>query len=210
MHSLANIRPEPLAPSDLLLETERLRLRPLTEEDLDLGEAIFLDPEVVKYVGDLSTPEKLPGELRTATARGAGGRLGVWCVMNKVTGEKLGTSILLPLPIDEDETDWSLMVEDRYPAAEIEIGYMFKRSAWGQGYATEACTRQLRFAFEQTALADVVAVTDPQNFSSQHVLRKSGLRDRGLRLAYGDEDTPAFGVTREEWVRDQSAHNPSI
>ena len=35
MHSLANIRPEPLAPSDLLLETERLRLRPLTEEDLD-------------------------------------------------------------------------------------------------------------------------------------------------------------------------------
>ncbi len=27
MHSLANIRPEPLAPSDLLLETERLRLR---------------------------------------------------------------------------------------------------------------------------------------------------------------------------------------
>ncbi len=40
MHSLANIRPEPLAPSDLLLETERLRLRPLRDEDLDLGEAI--------------------------------------------------------------------------------------------------------------------------------------------------------------------------
>lgn len=203
MPSLANTHPEPLAASALVLETERLRLRPLCSDDLDLGEAIFLDPEVVKYVCELSTPESVPDELETACARGAGGRLGVWCVMDKATGEKLGTSVLLPLPIEEDDTDWSLVVEDRYPDAEIEIGYMFKRSAWGRGYATEACTRLLRFAFEHTHLEDVVACTDPQNHASQHVLRKSGLKDRGERRCYGTQ-VPAFGVTRREWMADNA------
>ncbi len=199
MPSLQSIRPEPLAASALVLETERLRLRPLCSGDLDLGEAIFLDPDVVKYVGGPSTPENLPGELETACTRGAGGRLGVWCVMDKTTGEKLGTAILLPLPIEEDDTNWSLVVEDRYPDAEIEIGYMLKRSAWGQGYATEACTRLLRFAFEHTALEEVVACTHPQNHASQHVLRKSGLKDRGVRRCYGTYE-PGFGITRREWM----------
>lgn len=204
VRSLANTRPEPLAASALVLETERLRLRPLNGDDLDLARAIFLDPEVVKYVCKLSAPENLPSELATASARGAGGRLGVWCVMDKASGEKLGTGILLPLPLEGEDTDWSQVTEDRYPDAEIEVGYMFKRTAWGRGYATETCGRLVRFAFEHTGLDEVVAVTDPDNHPSQHVLRKAGLRDRGLRRAYS-ELIPGFGVTRQEWESDQSA-----
>ena len=197
--SLANTRPEPLETAALVLETERLRMRPLGEEDLDLAHEIFLDPDVVRYVCELSKPENLASELETCTARGAGGRLGVWCVMDKASSEKLGTGVLLPLPLDEDDTDWSLLVEDRYPDAEIEIGYMLKRSAWGRGIATEVCTRLVRFAFEQTALAEVVACTDPENLASQNVLKKSGFTDVGLRRAYGTQ-CPGFLVTRQEWL----------
>lgn len=182
-----------------MLETERLRLRPLSLEDLDIGHELFLDPDVVKYVCELSTPESLPGELETATARGAGGRLGVWCVMAKETGEKLGTGILLPLPLEGDDTDWSEVVEERYPASEIEVGYVFKKSAWGRGFATEACRRLVHFFFEHTNLDELVAVTDPENFASQHVLKKAGLRDRGLRRAYSAE-VPGFGITRADWL----------
>ena len=197
--SLANTRPEPLETAALVLETERLRMRPLGEEDLDLAHEIFLDPDVVRYVCELSKPENLASELETCMARGAGGRLGVWCVMDKASSEKLGTGVLLPLPLDEDDTDWSLLVEDRYPDAEIEIGYMLKRSAWGRGIATEVCTRLVRFAFEQTALAEVVACTDPENLASQNVLKKSGFTDVGLRRAYGTQ-CPGFLVTRQEWL----------
>ena len=197
--SLANTRPEPLETCALVLETERLRMRPLGEEDLDLAHEIFLDPDVVRYVCELSKPENLASELETCMARGAGGRLGVWCVMDKASSEKLGTGVLLPLPLDEDDTDWSLLVEDRYPDAEIEIGYMLKRSAWGRGIATEVCTLLVRFAFEQTALAEVVACTDPENLASQNVLKKSGFRDVGLRRAYGTQ-CPGFLVTRQEWL----------
>ena len=48
-------------------------------------------------------------------------------------------------------------------------------------------------------LEEVVACTDPENHASQHVLKKSGLRDVGLRRAYGAQ-IPGFEVTRREWL----------
>jgi ribosomal-protein-alanine N-acetyltransferase len=120
-------------------------------------------------------------------------------VLQRETGEKLGTAVLLPLPIEESDTDWSLLQEDRYPDADIEVGYMLRRSAWGKGYATEACRRLVQFAFEETELDEIVAVTDPRNAVSQKVLRKCGLRDEGLRRAYADECS-AFRMSRQQWL----------
>jgi hypothetical protein len=64
----------------------------------------FMDPEVMKFVANVGSEEALAEEMKTATRRGAGGRIGVWCVLQRETGEKLGTAILLPLPIDENRT----------------------------------------------------------------------------------------------------------
>jgi RimJ/RimL family protein N-acetyltransferase len=164
----------------------------------------FMDPEVMKFVADVGSEEALAEEMKTAVRRGAGGRIGVWCVLQRETGEKLGTAILLPLPIEEDDTDWSLVQEDRYPDADIEVGYILKRSAWGNGYATEACRRLIQFAFEETELDEIVAVTDPRNAASQKVLRKCGLRDEGLRRAYAEE-CPAFRISRQQWLELQAA-----
>jgi RimJ/RimL family protein N-acetyltransferase len=106
---------------------------------------------------------------------------------------------VLPLPIEEDDTDWDLVAGEDLPEGEIEVGYLLKQSAWGKGYATEACTRMLRFAFEQTALQEVVAVTDPENRASQKVLRKCGLIEEGLRRAYAAV-CPGFRITRRQWL----------
>lgn len=184
---------------DLILETQRLLLRPLTEADLDLGYVLLTDPAVTKYAGRTHTRAEVVEQMPTAVRRCARGAIGIWCVSDRATGEKLGTAILLPLPIDEDDTNWDLVQGDALPDAEIEVGYMFKPSAWGKGFATEACTRLVRFAFEETDLSEVVAVTAPENAPSQNVLRKSGLRDVGLRRAYGKE-CPGFRITRAEWL----------
>jgi len=189
---------------NLELETDRLLLRPLVENDWDMAMETFTDPEVMEFVADVANEETLAEEMKTYIRRGAGGRIGVWCVLQRETGEKLGTVILLPLPIEEDDTDWSLLQEDKYPDADIEVGYVLKRSAWGNGYATEACCRLVRFAFEETGLDEVVAVTDPRNAASQKVLRKCGLRDEGLRRAYADECS-AFRISRQQWMELQSA-----
>ncbi len=189
---------------NLELETDRLLLRPLVENDWEMALETFMDPEVMKFVADVGSEEALAEEMKIAVRRGAGGRIGVWCVLQRETGEKLGTAILLPLPIEEDDTDWSLVQEDRYPDADIEVGYILKRSAWGNGYATEACRRLVQFAFEETELDEIVAVTDPRNAASQEVLRKCGLRDEGLRRAYADE-CPAFRISRQQWLELQAA-----
>jgi ribosomal-protein-alanine N-acetyltransferase len=179
-------------------------LGPLAKSDWDLALEMFTDPEVMEFVADVSSEEALAAEMKAFIRRGAGGRVGVWCVLQRETGEKLGTAVLLPLPIEENDTDWSLLQEDRYPDADIEVGYMLRRSAWGKGYATEACRRLVQFAFEETELDEIVAVTDPRNAVSQKVLRKCGLRDEDLRRAYADECS-AFRMSRQQWMELQAA-----
>lgn len=187
-----------MAVMNLVLKSRRLLLRPLAETDLDVGMSILTDPAVMKYVGKPYTRERVVKELPTAMKRCAGGCIGIWCVIDRSTEEKLGTAILLPMPIEEEDTDWDLVVGDDLPDCEIEIGYLFKPSAWGRGYATEACRRLLKFAFEDSPLEEVVAVTDPDNTASQNVLRKSGLTEEGPRRAYASL-CPGFRMTRRQW-----------
>ncbi|MFQ5971394.1 MAG: GNAT family N-acetyltransferase [Alphaproteobacteria bacterium] len=195
-----------MAAMNLVLRSERLLLRPLAETDLDVFIEILSDPAVMKYVGGKTyTIDQVVQELPTATRRCAGGCIGIWCVIDQSTKEKLGYALLLPLPIEEKDTNWDLVVGDELPDCEVEIGYLLKKSAWGKGYATEACKRLLKFAFEETRLKEVVAVTNPKNMASQNVLRKSGLIEEGMRRAYASQ-CPGFRITRQQWSqRNQNA-----
>ncbi len=168
-------------------------------DDLDIAEAVLCDPKVMRYVADAMTPEAVEDHMPDAVRRGAGGRIGIWCVTRKDTAQKIGDCVLLPVPIDDDDTNWGEVVPHRYPLGQIEVGYLLIPQAWGQGFATEICARLLRFAFETTDLAEVVATTDPDIAGSQNVLRKCGLSDIGLRRAYGDDDIYWLGLTKAEW-----------
>lgn len=186
---------------NLSFESERLRFDPLAMDDFDLIVDQWTDPEVVRYVGgETYTVDKLTEEMPKYVRRCADGCIGLWRLTVKATGEKLGTAALLPLPVELDDTDWDLLVGDDIPDGDIEVGYILKRAAWGKGYATEACTRMLRFAFEETPLDDIVACTDPANTASQNVLRKSGLFDLGMIRAY-QSGVPGFRITRDEWLK---------
>ena len=182
----------------LELMTERLLLRPLAECDLDLAIAILTNSAVMKHVGETCTVDQVIEEHPIAMRRCAGGCIGIWCVIDRSTGEKLGTTFLLPLPIEEQDTNWDLVAGDKLPNCEVEIGYILKNSAWGNGYATEATERLLRFAFEETQLEEIVAIIDAENISSQRVLEKCGFVYEGLRRAYAEE-CPGFRVTRQTW-----------
>jgi RimJ/RimL family protein N-acetyltransferase len=113
----------------LELQSDRLLLRPLIEDDLDLVLEMFTNPEVMRYTGGVASEETLTKEMQHYVKRGAGECIGVWCVLRRDTGEKLGSAALLPLPVDGDDTDWALVQEDRYPDEEVEVGYFLKRSA---------------------------------------------------------------------------------
>lgn len=186
----------------LFFESERLIYRPLELDDIDLGIEQWTDPEVIKYVDwDVSTEEEIREEMPVVTRRGGRqGWIGIWVLTVKETCEKIGTGVLTPLPIEADDTEWDLVVMNEMPAdREIEVGYILKRSAWGKGYATEACKRLLQFGFEHSPLDCIVATIDPENEVSHRVLLKSGLSETRTIRAYG-EDIPGFRITRDEWL----------
>ena len=143
--------------------------------------------------------EKIIEEMEMWTCRGGNGCIGAWCICDRTTGESFGSTALTPLPIDKDDPDWEQVIEDQLPDGEVEIGYFLKRTAWGNGYATEAADRTLRFVFEASPFEEVVAVTDFGNRVSRRVLEKIGFFSTGIRRAYG-EDLPGFQITRESWL----------
>ena len=143
--------------------------------------------------------DEIRRELPKWTRRGGNGCIGIWCMSESASGEKLGTGALLPMPVEEDDTDFDLVVPGKIPVNDIEVGYFLKRSAWGRGYATEACKRLLQFAFEDSPLTEVVATCDLGNEASRRVLAKSGFVDCGMRRCYA-EDGPDFRISREQWL----------
>lgn len=192
---------------NLEIQTERLLLSPLTLTDTDLCLELWTDPEVVEFICELPTAALIREEMPDAIKRGGNGGIGIWCISDRRSGEKLGETYLLPLPVDEEDTDFSLVVMGQMPDAEIEIGYFLRPSAWRHGYATEVCKRLLQFAFQEVSLNEVVATVDENNEASKRVLEKSGLLDRGRTRCYG-KDSPIYRISRDEWVKIQPDRYP--
>jgi RimJ/RimL family protein N-acetyltransferase/GNAT superfamily N-acetyltransferase len=59
---------------------------------------------------------------------------------------------------------------------EYDFGYQLIRRHWGNGYATEAAGRILRFAFAELGAHRVFAECDPANRASARVMEKAGMR----------------------------------
>lgn len=188
---------------NLDLQSRRLILAPYTPDDLDLSLALFTDPAVVQYAGEVMSEREIRAKVSNWTKRGGDGCIGIWTISDRRTGEKYGSAALLPMPIEEGETDYSLVIPGEMPQCDIEIGYFLKRSAWGFGYASEACRRLLEFAFQETPLQEVVATFHEENLASRNVLEKAGFTDRGTMQCYGKEGVN-FRITRDEWSKRQS------
>jgi len=182
----------------LELMSEHLLLKPFQLEDIDICLDMFTDPDVVKYAGGLMSESTIRREMPNWTKRGGNGCIGIWCITDRLSGEKYGSAALLPIPIDEDDTDFDLVVPGTMPDGDIEIGYFLKRSAWGRGFATQACKRVLQFAFEDSPLDEVVATLEEKNAASRNVLEKAGFKNHGSRRCYG-EDGPDYRISRVEW-----------
>jgi len=57
----------------------------------------------------------------------------------------------------------------------VEIGWRLTRSAWGNGYATEAARAVLAFAFDELRLDEVISFTSTTNVASQRVMERIGM-----------------------------------
>jgi RimJ/RimL family protein N-acetyltransferase len=141
-----------------VIETERLLLRPLTDDDIDdAHRELYSDPEVTWSGRTFSREEAVEGiasKRRHFEEHG----FGMLAVTDKATGELFG---------------WGgLQYMEGGP--EVELGYYLARKAWGKGYATELSRPFMELAFTRLGLERVVAVVRPGNEASKNVLAKVG------------------------------------
>lgn len=146
-----------------ILKTKRLTLRPLVDSDFDFLRELDTDPEVMKYVnqGKKKTPEETLENMQRNYARYEMFGIGLYIVENRVTKESLGRAGLFAKQ-EEGELIW-------------EIGFSFKKSAWGNGYATEAAEFLRDWGLENLNTDFLVCVMHENNLDSIHVASKIGM-----------------------------------
>jgi len=176
-----------------MIETDRLMLRPVARADVDLVFDLFSDPLVAPWSGDgqvmTSRAQAEARVERYLTRGGARSWAGVFVARVRQTRADAGIAIVVPLPSSQDSAREDAASDD------VEIGWHFRPSAWGHGYATEAGRAMAEHGFAH-GCTELYAVTDPDNVRSQGVCRRLGMTDLGLRGDWYDLTLRAFRLQR--------------
>jgi ribosomal-protein-alanine N-acetyltransferase len=165
-----------------LLETRRLTIRPFSLDDLDDIHRI-LDSEL-HFVQSETTPPTAREERAAWLQWSIAGyeRLallyqppfGDRAVILKETGALIGACGYSPTLAPFGQLDG--FPETPYYTFEVGLFYAFARSAWGQGFATEAAQSLVDYGFDELQLARIVATTQYSNSRSAAVMQRLGMR----------------------------------
>ncbi|MBD2258490.1 GNAT family N-acetyltransferase [Pseudanabaena sp. FACHB-2040] len=146
----------------LTLETERLRLRPIADSEVDTLHAILTDSFVRKYLCDdqIFSRQQVEEMLAESQRAFAEERWGLWLIEVKAEPTPIGFVGL-----------WNFFEEPQ-----PQLAYALLPGATGQGYATEAATRILTYAFDELGYGYLVASCDKPNLASQNVAERIGMK----------------------------------
>ena len=159
------------------LQTERLLLRDVTEEDAETLFELDSDPEVMRYIG--TRPGADPNAYRDRTRSvyipwQVHPWHGVRMVHDRTTSDFLGWVFIRPATasINARELGWTR-------SDEVEVGYRYHRCVWGRGIATEAAAPLVQIALADPVTTAVVACARKDHAASLRVLAKLGLKHLG-------------------------------
>lgn len=171
------------------LRTRRLVLRAMRLEDAGDFHAIYSDPETMKYWSDKPAIdiEESEQRVREDVEAMARGKMLFWSVC--FGEEVIGKCVLFQFSMRNKRA---------------ELGYVMRRSFWGQGLMTEALAEVIRHAFEDLDLHRLEADTDPKNLASLRLLDKLGFEKEGLfrdRWFVYDQwqDSVMLGLIKPSW-----------
>ncbi|KEO81248.1 GNAT family N-acetyltransferase [Tumebacillus flagellatus] len=171
------------------VETERLVLRRVTQEDADDVFAFLSDPEVMEYYGNDPFPrEKVPTTIQNYDSMFEDKRGIRFGIEEKATGRIIGTC--------------GLQFWDHRDRC-AELVYILRKDSWSQGVMTEALGALIQYGFEQMDLYRVQAKIEVPNIGSHRVVEKVGLKRegvlRGAAYTFGEfRDLVIYGKLRTD------------
>ena len=163
----------------MILETERLSLRELTQDDYPALCRILQDERVMyAYEGAFSDAE-VQEWLDRQLARYKKWGFGLWAAVLKETGEVIGQCGLTMQLWKEREV--------------LEIGYLLRRDCWHRGYSTEAARACKAYAFEKLEAEEVCSIIRDINEASKRVAIRNGMMKTDVWTKhYRGVDMPHF------------------
>lgn len=167
-----------------ILETERLVLRPRTEDDADALFPVYADAELMIWWNH--APHVDVAQTRAQFAqRSPDWRC--WAITQKGDDTAIGF----------------VVAGEKRQGNVTEIGYLLARRHWGSGIAAEAVAAVIDRIFAE-GQRRVFADTDPENVHSRGLLKRLGFTLEGVLRAewethIGIRDTVLYGLLREDW-----------
>ncbi|HET7656850.1 MAG TPA: GNAT family N-acetyltransferase [Bacillales bacterium] len=146
-----------------VIETERLAIRWLSTDDAAFIMELLNTPSWIRFIGDRGI--RTIGDARNYIVGGpmdmyAKLGFGLYAVELKDSLTPIGICGL----IKRDSLD------------DVDIGYAFLPSFWGQGYAYEAARAVVHYGRKQLKLDRIIAITTIDNLSSINLLEKLGFQ----------------------------------
>ena len=148
----------------MILETERLLLREMTQDDLPALQGILQDEETMYAYNGAFDEAETQAWLDRQLSRYAQYGFGLWAVVLKESGGMIGQCGLTMQPWRGDEV--------------LEVGYLFNRAFWHHGYATEAARGCMEYAFDRLGAREVCSIIRETNLPSRRVAERNGMTVR--------------------------------
>ena len=154
-----------------VLETDRLILRQVTNDDAKSLLTYFSDTDVMKYYGlePFKSIDDVLDEIswyKSLFEKGTGIR---WGISLKGSDKIIGSCGFFNRAVEHSRT---------------EIGYELSKEYWGKGIAGEALESVVKYGFQNLQLERIEALVEPANLASLKLLDKIGFEKEGLLRHY--------------------------
>lgn len=161
----------------MLIETARLRLRPMTMADLDEFVALpFATPPFDR--------QRAIARLHANEAEWKDRGQGILAILDRVSRRFVGR-VALKYWAQRDET-W--------------FGIALHRDDWGRGFATEAGRACVAWGFRHLGIPYISAMIDPENTRAIKLVERLGMT-RQRTLDFFNDSAVLYRVTGEDWER---------
>lgn len=145
----------------MFIETQRLFLRELIQDDFQDLKQILQDPDVMySYEGPFSDEEVQEWMDKQRQSYLHNGYC-LFAVIEKESNQMIGQCGLTMQTWKDERL--------------LEIGYLFKKDFWGQGYAIEAALACREYAFMRLGAQSVVSIIRESNDRSIKVAERNGM-----------------------------------
>lgn len=168
------------------IETERLFLREMTEDDFDALYRILADAEIMRHYPYTFDEARVQGWISRNIDRYRIFGFGLWAVCLKETGEMIGDCGLTMQVIDGQ--------------IKPEIGYHIRRDCQRMGYAKEAASAVRDWTFLNTPFNIVYSYMKYTNEPSAKTAVSYGCRFIEEFADETNEITKVYAISREEWM----------